>query len=154
MVSKNHCNYTAEDNMLTFSTSSCVFLQNARQMSKSYLNVFFHKLTFLFPENRRVHSDLLIAYKNVSKIVSAMRPAGFLCFLILVSFHFSSVTPPMRSDPAASGCVRQSSCCEPSWHSPAPGGISPSCSCASSSACHCTTSSRSTLLRAAGWTGR
>lgn len=65
-----------------------------------------------------------------------------------------SATPPTGSHPSASGSAHRGSCCGPSWRCPAPAGTSPSCSCASSSACHCTTSSHSTLPRAAGWTVR
>lgn len=68
--------------------------------------------------------------------------------------RFLSITPPICWDPSASGYVRQSSCYVPSWRSPALGGISPACSCVSSSACRCTTFSRSTPPHAAGLTAQ
>lgn len=75
-------------------------------------------------------------------------------FLWFSTARSPSVTLPMRWDPLASGSVRRSSCCEPSWRCPAPGGISPACSCVSSSACRCTTSSRSTPPHVAGSTAQ
>lgn len=81
----------------------------------------------------------------------------FPTFTFLLSYStplLLFVTPPTPLDPAASCYVHRSSCYESSWRSPVLGGTSLSCFCVSSSACHCTTSSRSTPPRAAGSTAR